>query len=345
MATEENSHPGTRVMAEPLFGYADEDGRPHTPTLQEAAAEWLDSVNFIDNPKRSPAAFNFVYHLATGMFFAFVVLNQLGPLKVLFMGLCISALVTVYNTVWYHRYCSHQAFRFRKPIFSLLFLWTNPMVFREEAYTVPHRVHHQLTEKAGDPYGPHLGWLGSYLAVESSQKFNTDISEKEYASLAASLGHIGFKANSHTQFQATGAIENVVHYGLRVLFAQMFWIMIFVCLGSASLIPAWYASIFAASFLIRDFNWHGHGGLFQRKKKPGWEFDTNSHALNQRFYGFLASEWHDNHHRYPGSANNGFLPGQLDFAFLLIRLLRRMGVVSSYTDDLPQFEKEMAPTS
>jgi sn-1 stearoyl-lipid 9-desaturase len=313
--------------------------------LKEAMTEWIDAVNFIKNPRRSLAAFNFAFHLATGTFFVFVLLNQLSPLKFVFMALCVSALITVYNTVWYHRYCSHQAFQFRKPYFVLPFLWTNPMVFREEAYTVPHRVHHQLTEKAGDPYGPHLGWLGSYLAVESSQKINTEIKENEYASLAESVRHIGFKANTYARFKGTGAIENVIHYGLRVLFAQLFWMSIFLYLGLASLIPAWYGSIFTASFLIRDFNWHGHGGLFRRENKPGWEFDDNSHALNQRFYGFLASEWHDNHHKFPGSANNGFQTGQPDLAFCLIRVLYRLGIVSSYTDDLPEFKKETALAS
>ena len=333
------------LLVEPLFGYTGKSGRPHTPSLLEAVREWIDSVDFIHNPKRQLPAFNFVYHLATGVVFFFVLLNQLTLLTALFICLSTSAIITVYNTVWYHRYCSHQAFSFRKPFFTILFLWTNPMVFREEAYTLPHRIHHQLTEKPGDPYGPHLGWAGSYLAVESSQKFNTDITEQEYEVLAQSVRHIGFKINSYSRFKDTASIENVTHYGLRVIFAQLFWIATFYCLGLGSLIPAWYASIFAATFLIRDFNWHGHGGFLQRKKKPGWEFDSNSRALNQRFYGYLASEWHDNHHRYPGSANNGFLPGQIDLAFDLIRFLHGLGIVASYTDDLPQFRQSLESAS
>ena len=66
------------------------------------------------------------------------------------------------------------------------------------------------------------------------------------------------------------------------------------------------AAPFVNLAMVRDFNWRGHGGTYRNKKIPGWEFDSRSRALNQHAYGFLASEWHDNHHKYPYSANSGF---------------------------------------
>jgi len=42
----------------------------------------------------------------------------------------------------------------------------------------------------------------------------------------------------------------------------------------------------------------------------------------------------------PFSANNGFLPGQIDIAFQLIKLMHRLGIVKSYIDAKPLFEKE-----
>lgn len=336
------THPKSTILVEPLYGYSKEGDRPHTPTVREAMVEWINAINFIENPHRTLAAANLGFHLLTGVVFIYYILNHLSLFNFLFMVLTVYGLTTIYNTIWYHRYCSHLAFTFRKSFFALLFLWTNPLVFREESYAIPHRVHHQLTEKAGDPYGPHLGWLGSYLAAESNQKLNTDITEEEYESLKRSIRHIGFKANTYAQFRRTGSVENVIHYWVRVLFAQFFWITIFLYLGLGDYILAWYAGIFAAMFLIRDFNWHGHGGLFRRKKRPGWEFDTNSNALNQYFYGYLASEWHDNHHKYPTSANNGFLPGQIDSAFELIKALWKIGMIATYVDALSTFEKETA---
>ena len=340
MEPAEQSFPKTAVLIEPLYGYSKEGKGPYRPKLREVVREWMDSVNFIDHPERKLIALNLVFHLLTGALFLYVVLYRLSLGSLVFMSVAVYGIITVYNTLWYHRYCSHFAFTFQRPWYALLFLWTNPLVFREEAYAVPHRVHHQLTDEAGDPYGPHLGWLGSYLAVESSQKLNTEMPEEEYESLKRTVAHIGFKANGYAEFQRTGSVENVVHYAGRVLFAQTLWISALVYLGLGNWIVVWYASVFMASFLIRDFNWHGHGGWFRRKKKPGWEFDTESQALNQRFYGYLASEWHDNHHRYQTSANNGFLAGQLDVTFELIKLLWKVGIIASYIDALPQFQKE-----
>jgi len=344
MATPEEPHPRSPVLVEPLFGYSEGGDTPHTPTYKEAVVEWIDTMNFIEHPARSLITVNFCYHFLSGVVFIYFILNHLSLAGLFFTVASVYFLITIYNTLWYHRYCAHSAFTFQKPFYALTFLWTNPLVFREESYTIPHRVHHQRTEKSGDPYGPHLGWLASYLAVESSQKVNTDITEEEYESLKRSVSHIGFKVNTYNQFKQTGSVENVIHYGVRVAFAQFFWIMVFLYLGLGHLIMAWYASIFAASFLIRDFNWHGHGGFFRRKKKPGWEFDTNSHALNQHFYGYLASEWHDNHHKYPSSANNGFLPGQIDVTFKIIKFLWNFGMIASYIDSFPMFKKDVEPS-
>ena len=94
------------------------------------------------------------------------------------------------------------------------------------------------------------------------------------------------------------------------------------------------------SFIVRDVNWRGHGGNFRFQKKPGWEFETNSKALNQYFYGLTVGEWHDNHLKYPMSANNGFLLGQIDVAFQINKLMHKLGIVEeSDMDARPIFEK------
>jgi len=135
-------------------------------------------------------------------------------------------------------------------------------------------------------------------------------------------------------------IEKVTQYLARAVLAQLLWIGLVFAFGGITYVVAWYTSLFIATSLIRDFNWRGHGGNSRHTKKPGWEFDERSYALNQRFYGYIASEWHDNHHKYPTSANNGFLPGQIDIAFNVIQFLHKCGIVQSYIDSLPRFKEE-----
>ena len=320
------------ILIEPLFGYSKDSDKPYRPTTREILAEWIDCVNFVKHPSRTFIALNFAFHLSTFVIAIVFLLNFASLTNLLFVVVAACFLGTLYNTVWYHRYCSHASFQLKKVLYARIFLWLNPIFFREEYYAIPHLIHHQKAERAGDPYGPHLGWLGSYLAVESSQKLNTNMSEKAYESLVRSLSHIGFPINSYLAFRRTGGIETTGYYLGRVFFAQLWWCIFFFTLAGVDLVLGWYTAIFVQTFLVREFNWRGHGGNYRFEKKPGWEFDRKSRALNQRFYGFTVAEWHDNHHRYPMSANNGFLTGQIDLAFQFIKLLSLVGIVKSYFD-------------
>ena len=51
----------------------------------------------------------------------------------------------------------------------------------------------------------------------------------------------------------------------------------------------------------------------------------------------LSGEWHNNHHLFPGSARAGFLPYQLDLAWIYIYSLFKLGMVSNYKDSKKEF--------
>jgi stearoyl-CoA desaturase (delta-9 desaturase) len=251
-------------------------------------------------------------------------------------ALNVSIVGTIHHTIWYHRYCTHRSFRFASVGFARLFLWTNPFLFREECYSVAHDLHHKRSDAIGDPAGPHLGWLGSYLAHERMANFNTKVSESEYTRLRARVAHLTIPMNDYQRFIRTGSIERVSHYLARSLFAQAMWSGLAYAVGGTEMVLLWYASIFLTWFLVRDFNWWGHQRDIDAPARPGWEVETRTRASNQRFYGYVGSEWHANHHKYPRSANTGFFKGQPDLAFQIIRALKSLGVVESYIDMTPQ---------
>jgi stearoyl-CoA desaturase (delta-9 desaturase) len=60
-------------------------------------------------------------------------------------------------------------------------------------------------------------------------------------------------------------------------------------------------------------------------------------SINQLWPGYVAGEWHNNHHLYPKSARSGFLPYQLDLALCYIKLLHFCGAVTSYFDSRKDF--------
>jgi stearoyl-CoA desaturase (delta-9 desaturase) len=293
----------------------------------QVLVEWFDAINFWKDRTRLIPAGYAVYHIATFGVFVWFLATHFSLMAVLLVVLCGSFVGTVYNTVWYHRFCSHQAFKFSSIWFARFFLWTNPICFREESYVIPHRIHHARPDEPGDPYGPHLGWLGSYLATETQQKTNHRLSASEYERLVKSLGHIGFFSNSYVQFQRTGSVENVWSYAARFVVAHLVWGGLAWLLAGWWGVWVWISGVFLFTFVVRDFNYRGHSALI----------GTGQHGkpVNQVIYGIIAGEWHENHHNYPRLARSGLAWWQIDVPYWIILAMKWSGIVSQCNSRVP----------
>lgn len=326
-------------ILEPAYGYADESGAPHRPSLREALSEWVDSCDFVRDRTRAATAVCLAFHLLTAGCLVAFVMRFLSVGSLVFFVASAVLVVTTYNTVWYHRYCSHRAFEFSDVRWTWLFLWTNPLFFREEGYLFAHRQHHALSDQAGDPYGPHLGRLGSYLAIEWMQSYDVGMSREKHALLAGSLDHLALTLNDYEGFRREGSFEKLSAFAARTLFAQALWALPIYWLGGVPYLVAWAASLFAVMAAMRDFNYAGHVKPVRSGRAPG---GPRTGALNQKLYGWFGAEWHENHHRFPRSASNGFEPGQVDLAFRIIQGLQRLGVVESVRDARPDARRARA---
>ena len=306
------------TLVKPTYGYVGPN--PVRPTLKEVLLEWLDAINFFkDSTRLIPAAYA-IYHLATGVVFVYFLVRYFSIAAFASVALIGTMIGTVYNTVWYHRYCSHQTYRFRNLWFARLFLWTNPICLREESYVIPHRIHHSKSDEPGDPYGPHLGWLGSYLATETQQKTNRNLTADEYERLVKSLGHIGFVSNSHEKYRRTGSVENIGHYAARAVVVNLLWPAVAYAAGGWPGVMAWISGVFLFTFIVRDFNFRGHASLFG-SHHPGL-------PVNQVVYGLIAGEWHENHHKHPRLARSGLTWWQVDVPYYIVLLMKSCGMVT-----------------
>ncbi len=90
--------------------------------------------------------------------------------------------------------------------------------------------------------------------------------------------------------------------------------------------------------LVRAFNYNGHG-KGEVKHVDGIDFDRSNLSINQTRPGLFSGEWHNNHHLYPASARAGFLPYQVDLAWMYIKGLHKIGGVTSYRDSKALFLK------
>ena len=324
----ENAHPTYRqtILDEPTYGHP--GPAPETPTTRQVLHEWLDAISFWKDRARLIPALYLFYHLASAGVFVWFLATYFSVVTIAAVLLISSFVGTVYNTLWFHRYCSHQAFKFRSVWFARFFLWTNPIPFREESYVIPHRIHHAKSDDPGDPYGPHLGWLGSYLATETQQKTNRNLTAVEYERLAKSLGHIGIVTSSYEQYRRSGSIEKASIYLVRAIVAHLLWGSLMWAVAGWWGVWAWISGVFLCVFLLRDFNYRGHSAMHGATGQHG-------HPVNQIFYGFIAGEWHENHHHYPRLARSGLRWWQADVPYWIICAMKACGIVTHCNSRVP----------
>lgn len=83
---------------------------------------------------------------------------------------------------------------------------------------------------------------------------------------------------------------------------------------------------------VRTFNYEGHG-KGKNVQQEGIDFYKDDLSVNQVWPGYVAGEWHNNHHLFPRSARNGFLPYQLDLPWVYVYIINKLGGIAEYQND------------
>lgn len=324
-----------RVLAPPSYGYT-RNGELYKPSHREIFSEFFRRLNVFADRKNWLPLFGWVTTLSFAIpLTLFLVYHPSIPLIIL--GFFYSMVfLGSHGTFWLHRYCTHRAFRFNNTWARTLCRNLAIKIVPEEIYVISHHVHHQFSEQPGDPYNVHAGWLYCFLADVNHQPIRKDLSEKDYERLCSMMSHTGVKLNSYSQYQHWGSLCHPVyaigHYALN----WSFWYGTFYLMGGHALATALFGWAGVWAIGIRTFNYEGHGGG-RDLRQDGIDFNRTDLSVNQVWPGYVAGEWHNNHHLYPNGARSGFLPYQLDLPWLFIRFLSGIGAISSYRDYKDEF--------
>jgi fatty-acid desaturase len=327
-----------RVLEPPSYGFV-RCGTLYVPTRAELWREFLTRINVLHSKKNWLPLWSWVSSLALFPFFVLFVARHFH-LWLLAIGLFYSMVVLgTHGTIYLHRYCSHRSFAFTNPVWR--FVWRNLVIkiASEELYVVSHHVHHGLAEKPGDPYNANGGWLYCFLADVNHQPIACNLTEAEYRRAGRLLGHVGLRINSYERYLKWGSLTDpartVTHYVLN----WMFWYGVFCAIGGHALGTAIFGSAFFWAFGIRTFNFDSHG-RGRDAQRAGYDFHHKDLSINQWWPGYVAGEWHNNHHLYPTSARSGFLPHQVDLAWCAIRACGWLGGVTRCRDSRMDFYRE-----
>lgn len=328
----------SRVLEPPSYGF-ERNGQLVVPSKGEIFREFLSRLNIFRTRKNWLPLFNWVTTLSLAVPLA-IFFTKYFSFPLLIAGFFYSMVALgSHGTFWLHRYSTHRAFKFRNQFIAQLCRNLVVKVIPEETYVISHYVHHQFPEKPGDPYNVHGGWLYCFLADVNHQLINRNLSEKDYAQLCKLMNHTGVRLNSYAQYRKWGSL---CHPGWTILHWTLswgFWYGAFYLLGGHALATALLGSAGVWGVGVRTYNYDGHAGG-KDKRQEGIDFNRKDLSVNQIWPGYVAGEWHNNHHLYQNGARSGFLRYQLDLPWLLIRGLSALGAVTSYRDYKADFMRD-----
>ncbi|HEX4348301.1 MAG TPA: fatty acid desaturase [Vicinamibacterales bacterium] len=325
-----------RILRPPSYGWQDANGALIVPTKGQVIREALSRTNVFASSKRWVAFAGWFWVLCLSPFvvlFFFKYFTWWGLAAGFAYGM---VMMGTHGTVWFHRYSTHRAYTFRNAFWRELTRQLVIKVLPEETYVVSHHVHHAKSDQPGDPYNARGGFLYCFLADANHQPIEPNLSEVDYARVAGLLAHTGVRCNSYAEYQRWGSIANPYRTFAVAALNWAVWYAIFYAIGGAHLAVAIFGGACVWALGVRTFNYEGHG-RGDDKRRDGVDFNRNDLSINQMWPGFVSGEWHNNHHMFPNSARAGFLPYQLDLAWVYISFLHRIGAVSSYNDSRPAF--------
>ena len=331
------------VLEQPSYGWKDANGELSKPTPGQIFKEFLSRINVFKNKKNwlSFTSWMMVLCLAP---FLFLFVFKYFSIPLLIIAFVYSMMVMgTHGTIWYHRYCTHGAYKFSNNFWRFFTQNLTLKIIPEEIYAISHHVHHALSDQPGDPYNAQGGFLYCFLADANHQPINRNMSEKDYARCVTLMKHTGVSANTYAQYQKYGSVANPFKTLLAIVLNWGFWFGAFYLMGGIGLSCVIFGAAAFWAVGVRTFNYEGHG-KGQDKRQDGVDYNRKDMSINQIWPGIVAGEWHNNHHLFPKSARSGFKPYQIDMAWVYIKFMSMIGAVSHYKDSKQQFLKEYVKT-
>lgn len=332
-----------KVLKEPSYGWSDGDGHLIKPTTKQLFTEFRKRINITKDKKNWISAICVIMISCLLPFFLLFVFNYASFPLVLFSIFYAMIVMGVHGTIWYHRYCTHKSYTFSNSFWRILTQNLVIKTFPEEVYVISHHVHHVKSDLPGDPYNARGGFLYCMLSDVNHQAINQDLTEGEYRKAANWMKHSGVEINSYEEYSKWGAVTTLRYSLLSWFVNWSIWFTIFYLIGGVGLALAAFTGAMFWYLLVPAFNYTGHG-KGEEVHKEGLDYDRTNLSINQARPGYFAGEWHNNHHLYPKSARAGFLPNQLDLAWVYIFLMFKLGAVSKFIDNKQDFLKKYVMT-
>jgi len=206
----------------------------------------------------------------------------------------------------YHRLHTHRAYTVPKPleyffaVCGTLTLQGGPIF-----WVAVHRIHHQHSDKPGDPHTPHDGKWWSHILWTI----------------------FGEEMNANTEVMGKYAPDLMKDRFYRVLNSWHWVPLVVLGLGLLAIggLPWMFWGVFIRVVFGLHCTWLVNSATHLWGKR---RFQTADDSRNNWWVALLTfgEGWHNNHHAYPTSARHGLVWRELDMSWLQIKLLSWLGL-------------------
>ncbi len=220
-------------------------------------------------------------------------------------------------TAFYHRYFSHRAFETSRPVQLVFAVLGATAVQRGPLWWAGHhRVHHGHSDREGDVHSPvrdsfwfsHVGWF------LTRGNFRTRL---EHVRDLARFPELRFldRFDVLVPLLSIGAL-----FGLGAAL-QAVW----PTLGTSGLqMAVWGFSVSTVALYHGTFCINSLAHRLGSRRYETRDESRNNLALSLIT---LGEGWHNNHHRYPAAARQGFFWWEVDVSYYVLRAMAAVGLV------------------
>jgi stearoyl-CoA desaturase (delta-9 desaturase) len=220
------------------------------------------------------------------------------------------------QTFFLHRYGAHRMFRLsrlgERSFYLLTFISQGPSFLVPRAYAVLHRMHHAFSDTAEDPHSPH---------------FLTDPLRMMWQTRLVYAGLVKRTITPPAEFVAnTPEWQSLDRFG-DSMYTRILWAMLYFWIYYRFATSPWMFALLPVHFLIGVLhgaivNWCGHRYGYRN-------FSTRDESRNTLPVDFLlmGELYQNNHHRSPNRLNFAVRWFEIDPAYPIICLLKRLRVI------------------
>ena len=223
----------------------------------------------------------------------------------------------------YHRLLTHRGYKTPKWVeYFLTICSTLTMEGGPIFWVATHRIHHQFSDKPGDPHSPNDGYWWSHMGwiiFGKTLHHDTSTLAKYVPDLAKDKFHVWITKYHYVPNVVLGVIVYAIG-GLPFLLWGMFFRIVF------GLHATWLVN--SASHI-----WGTR------------RFDSHDRATNNWWVALLAfgEGWHNNHHAHPTSSRHGLVWYEIDMNWWGIWTLSKLGLAKDiYVLNLKELQAQAA---